>query len=938
MRSSGGICFIGCGVLAPDIRHIAKKLNLSFRQIYLPGGLHDRPGELKIRLQSAIDEASKDEACQRIIVGYGLCGKGAVGIYARRIPLVFPRVHDCISLFLGSDQAYRKEFAKYPGTYYISAGWYTEKAGPGKNRPEQVWVGSRAMGCKEITDHYGKKSGEEMIRFFSSWQENYQRAAFIDTGIGHMDRPAAYAREMAEKYNWTFQRIKGNLSLMTRLMTATSSDEQILMVPPGYVTTYSAVENGLSAAPMANEGVSETSDTRYLVLDPSENKELAITYGLGIDAGGTYTDAAIYDFSDRCLHSKNKALTTKWNFTIGIENALSGLDQTVLSRVALVSVSTTLATNAIVENQGPAAGLILMPGDGMEADGGISHTPRAIVNGCLDIQGREKTPIDPDEIRRVARQMIEDHGVSAFAVSGYAGAVNPAHELAVKRILIEATGMAVTCGHELSSMLNFVVRAQTAVLNARIIHTMMKFFKELASVLKQRGIKAPVMVVKGDGTLISAAMAQERPVETILSGPAASVAGAKLLTGLDDAMVVDIGGTTTDTADLSEGLVAVCDSGARVGGIATHVKALDMATVGLGGDSLIRWYKDGLHIGPRRVAPVAWAGARSNGGINEALSSMATTLKRSWFTAPSQTLLVALEAEMPFSMTPEEALIYKRLLNRAHTPEELTKSMGLISVQALPLERLESSGLVQQCGLTPTDILHIRGRFEKWSTDGARRMVKLIAGLARMAPDAFVEMVLERFDKELAREILKKQFAKHVRMVPEAESALSDHLMDCMLSGGPERYSIKAALTHPVIGIGAPAHFFLPAAGKRLNADVIIPEDADVANALGAVTSHIRIKQQLIIRPGDTGGFRVEGIGSSMFRTIDEAENWAVENLKTRMQEMGRLAGTSRKTVEMEIQDRIITVENDTAVFLDRTIRAVLSGSPDLALKTAMAC
>lgn len=144
--------------------------------------------------------------------------------------------------------------------------------------------------------------------------------------------------------------------------------------------------------------------------------------------------------------------------------------------------------------------------------------------------------------------------------------MNPSHELEVKKILQQETGMVVTCGHELSNLLNFIVRAQTAVLNVRIVQRMIKFFKELDCVLKARGINAPVMVVKGDGTLMSSVMAKERPVETILSGPAASVAGAKLLTGLDDATVVDIGGTTTDIADLSEGIVNVCESGARVGG------------------------------------------------------------------------------------------------------------------------------------------------------------------------------------------------------------------------------------------------------------------------------------------------------------------------------------------------------------------------------------
>lgn len=222
---------------------------------------------------------------------------------------------------------------------------------------------------------------------------------------------------------------------------------------------------------------------------------------------------------------------------------------------------------------------------------------------------------------------IDRDGVTAFAVSGFGGTVNPAHELEIKNILIEESGMVVCCGHELSDMLNFAVRAQTAVLNARIIPRMIKFFKELDDVLEKRNIGAPVMVVKGDGTLISSSMAKDRPVETILSGPAASVAGAKLLTGLDNATVVDIGGTTTDTADLVDGLVEVCESGAQVGGLATHVKALNMRTVGLGGDSLIQWEKGELLLGPRRVGPIVWADSRPQGGVDLALNHMESCLK-----------------------------------------------------------------------------------------------------------------------------------------------------------------------------------------------------------------------------------------------------------------------------------------------------------------------
>ncbi len=288
-------------------------------------------------------------------------------------------------------------------------------------------------------------------------------------------------------------------------------------------------------------------------------KETAnLKIGLGIDAGGTYTDTVIYDLSKGKTICKSKALTTKWDFTLGIGEAMAGLDQEKLSQVEMVSLSTTLATNAIVEGEGQKVGMIIMPPYGRFEPEDIPYEPKAVISGQLEITGKEISPVDEKEVKGIVRRMVAKDEVKAFAVSGYAGAINPAHELKVKRIIREETGLFVTCGHELSDILNFKTRAHTAMLNARIIPKLAKLLLDLEKVLEKLGIFAPIVVVKGDGTLMSAEMAKERPVETILSGPAASVAGARHLTGLKSALVVDMGGTTTDTAALADGMVSVC--------------------------------------------------------------------------------------------------------------------------------------------------------------------------------------------------------------------------------------------------------------------------------------------------------------------------------------------------------------------------------------------
>ncbi len=666
------IYVIACAVLARDIKEVAHELGLALETKFLEAGLHENPHKLNTQVQEAVDRIDSNEDADRIIIGYGVCGKGTVGLTARTVPLVLPKVHDCISLFLGGDAVYQKQFKQYPGTYYLSAGWCEEKAVPVSQRRGQAWFGGRQLVYEDVKRSHGRTAADQTFAFLNSWQKNYQRAAFIETRSGQAAKYEQMAKEMADEYGWRFERIKGDQGQIRRMLTITESTPGILVVPPGHTITFEPVGSTLAASPVWDPGTSAASQETECVV-PSDRPDtefgLKIQTGLGIDAGGTYTDAVVYDLKNRSTGSKAKALTTKWDFTIGIENALSQLDPDQLSEVALVALSTTLATNAIVENEGQTVGMLLMPSPGID-EHTIVYSPKAVITGKLDIAGREKVPVDPDQVRRIADEMMQRHGVTAFAVSGYAGAVNPAHELAVKQILSDHTGLFVSCGHELSDTLNFETRAVTAMLNARIIPRLKHLLTDLEQVLERFGIAAPIVVVKGDGTLMDADMAKKRPVETILSGPAASVAGARHLTGRTDALVVDMGGTTSDTAALKDNLVRLNEKGSRVGGRRTHVQALDIRTAGLGGDSRILYEKGEFIIGPGRVAPIAWvAGHRT--GTGKALKYINHHLSR-FTTATQKMQIITATGSVNLScLTPMEAQVMSLVIRRPFSIEEL---------------------------------------------------------------------------------------------------------------------------------------------------------------------------------------------------------------------------------------------------------------------------
>ncbi len=938
MEEQRRIHVIACGVLAIDLKAAAQKLGIDASMEFLPGGLHSRPHELRRRLQEAIDRASDGGGVEAIAVGYGVCGMGLVGIHARGVPLAVPQVNDCIALFLGSDAAYREQFARYPGTYYVSAGWVEEKAPP---QSTTAWKSKKADAAAADFDRlvasHGRENAEAIRYFLTSWQRNYQRAAFIDTGASAEQhrKYARIARAMAEEFGWKYEELRGTDDLLIKLLAARASTDEVLVVPPHHVTAYDPAGKRLVATDVWEGDVALAGRTQKLIFAgddeaPPRAAPPAMRLGLGIDAGGTYTDAVIFDFRREEVIGKAKALTTKWDLRVGIDEALDRLDAEKLRRVDLVAISTTLATNAIVEGRGQKVGLLIMPPYGLFDPADIAHRPIAILDGRMEIDGTEIAPVDAEQVRRVARGMVEAQGVGAFAVAGYASHNNPSHEIQVRDVIRGETALSVTCGHEVSEGLNYRIRAATAALNARIIPCLDDLLEDVQASLARRGIDAPQTVVKSDGSLIGVRAARRRPIETILSGPAASVAGASHLAGAEDAMVVDIGGTTTDTAAIEGGLVRTCEDGASIGGFRTHVRALDMRTLGLGGDSQIVRERRKLHIGPRRVAPVSWLLARHPEAA-EALDWLERHADHfSASTRGADLLAVNGRARRP-ALCDKEARIVELLSQRPHSLHELAHRTGCVAWQFLPLSRLEEQCLIQPCGLTPTDVLHALGRVELWDAGAARRLCGLFARLMGIRRDDFAERVLRQAVRKLAVELLKKQLDGQIDPDEIDRSPAAMALIGNSLDGGSDGWRVRVSLRRPVIGIGAPVHCFLPQAAELLGTEAVICPHADVAGAIGAVTSRVCVHRQVRIAPNDRGRYAVRGLPEApAFGTLHEAHEFAVERLRRIVREVARRAGTSETTVEITLRDRVAAVSDGGRIFVGRTLDARLTGRADL--------
>lgn len=926
---------IACGVFERELSAVAERVDAEVDVELLDAGLHARPKELRVRAQEAIDRASSADEYDAVVIVYGLCGRGTSGLLARQHPLVIPKVHDCISLFLGSRREYSRQFARHPGTFYMTAGWFEKKTHPDSRKiidyTDERHI-RRHPNYASYSEKYGHGNAGFLIRFQESWRKNYTRAAFIDHGLGDSASYESYAKMLAEAFGWQYERIPGRLTILERVLGGDWDDSDILVVRPGERVVATNMPDLLAAVPVDTAPARAASSQTVGAESPAEPTEPAgPTLGLGIDAGGTYTDAVLYDCRANRLLSKSKALTTHHELILGIEEALGNLEASVLGQVDLVALSTTLATNAIVEDRGAKAGLLLMPHLEEIAES-VRVEPTQLLKGKLTITGEELEPVDPAEVKTAANELIEQEHVDCIAISGYASVKNPAHELTVKQIVSELHGVPIVCGHELSSKLNFINRAHTAALNAKLMPVVKHLVTAVHDALARHGVNAPLVVVKGDGSLMSEGAALERPIETVLSGPAASVAGARFLTNVEDALVIDMGGTTSDTALVKDGFVAVCPEGARVGSWRTSVEAADVLTSGLGGDSHVRLDSDGrLSIGPRRAVPIGYVSQKWP-PIKEHLAAVAPHLDDYVSSDPLEFFVLVRPPGRELTERRESAIV-TALAERPMSRSEIAARFGLLSPSLVRLNQAEALGIVRRAAITPTDMLHVTGEFAAWDVDASRLALELLAGLMKTDLETVIDVIREGVTQRLARLLIDRQLSQEMPADDWPTCKACERLFSSMVSGaGSDGYELRFSLDKPVVAIGAPVRPFLPEVARRLNTQLEIPEHCDVANAIGAVTSEVVVRETILVRPSDVGTFLLYSRAERReFLDLESAEEYARDAVVTLVRERARHFGTGERRVHVKTTDRTGAIAGGERLFLELVVEGRLHGKPALA-------
>ena len=695
---------------------------------------------------------------------------------------------------------------------------------------------------------------------------------------------------------------------------------------------------------------------------------------LGLDTGGTYTDAVLVD-DDQQVIAHAKCLTSHANLIDGLRGAVQAvLTNVAASDVNLVSVSTTLATNALVEGRGRSVALILIGFDEKQMHRAglrtaLGSDPVFMIAGGHTASGDEREVLDLPALRAAIEGVVDE--VDAYAVSAVFAVRNPAHEISAQSMIRELTGKPVSCGHHLSSGLDAPRRALTALLNARLIPMIGALLSASRELLIEKNVAAPLMVVKGDGSLIAAEVAAQCPVETILSGPAASVVGAQFLCKQPRLIVSDMGGTTTDIAMIENGQPSLDPNGATIGSFRTMVNAIDVRTFGLGGDSRIyfdRSQRDFV-IGQQRVMSLSLLVAQ----YPELLDVLQAQLELPRSTTHSAEF-VLVHAAPATRLSAQQQELYDRI---AEKPVAL---QTLFSEQTLEraLVKLEQRGIVLRAGFTPSDASHITGHQSAWSREAAVIGAKLLQRYAQnnLGPsydsvESFASAMREAVSRQTALAIVETAYAagqgsrrqqsgrggdgrRNSRELGSAELALlrecfardSEHDGSGAGSGsgasldsgtgsgrGPE-LTLRANIASPIVGLGAPAVSYYERSAELLETQAILPEYAGVANALGAVVGSVRQRQVIMITPAG-GGRQVKVMypeGPTTYATLEEGAAAATDRAESMARLKAEAAGAVAIDVTTTREDNAVTEGNET-VFFESRITALASGRPATSVK-----
>ncbi|MDR1311260.1 MAG: hydantoinase/oxoprolinase family protein [Burkholderiaceae bacterium] len=323
---------------------------------------------------------------------------------------------------------------------------------------------------------------------------------------------------------------------------------------------------------------------------------------LGIDVGGTHTDSVLMD--NRKIIKKFKVLTDKSNILKSVLTATRAIAEPQdIKKLQRIVLSTTISTNAVVQDQLDDVALVVMNGPGVAPQDLPLYEKTRHIAGYMNHRGMEAEPVNGAELEEI-KFMLDKKKVGHYAVIGKFSTRNSSHEMQVQKYLVKDGAKHVSMSHQLSGALNFPRRIATTYLNEAVWELHANLVAQLDAYVKELGVNIPLYILKADGGTIEYRQSQRQPVQTILSGPAATIMGVLPYVPLGkDSVSIDIGGTTTDIALFADGVPLLEPLGVRIEEHKPAVRGLLTHSIGVGGDSHVRVVDGTLLLGPERRGP-----------------------------------------------------------------------------------------------------------------------------------------------------------------------------------------------------------------------------------------------------------------------------------------------------------------------------------------------
>jgi N-methylhydantoinase A/oxoprolinase/acetone carboxylase beta subunit len=409
--------------------------------------------------------------------------------------------------------------------------------------------------------------------------------------------------------------------------------------------------------------------------------------------------------------------------------------------------------------------------------------------------------------------------------------------------------------------------------------------------------------------------------------------GARWLTDESEAIVSDIGGTTTDIAVLKGGKPTIDPRGASVGPYRTMVEAVAMYTFGLGGDSEVNLKQEGLggniFLGPKRVIPVSLAASTEPGLIHQALDSQLKSETPNDFDGR---FIRRIKLSTWPVLSVRDDKVYKRIGEQFSPMSEVIKSR--LDLQSVT--KLVAIGVVQISAVTPSDASHVLGLLNAWDKEAATKAIDLFArrrgGSGELLADSaskMAQVIVRQLTEQTSAFVLEMAFSEEKIDFGNMPGALAQHpLTQIGLNGHRDLIKIDVGINKKIIGLGASAPTYYPAVGEKLNCDVVLPKYASVANAIGAVVGKIVMREAGVISSPSEGKYIVHFDGEPVnFNNESEALMALEEKLSEKSIKKAKEAGAENVTINVDREVKTANIDN-RIVFVEAIVSVEASGRP----------